>query len=74
MIDKKIRRYLLMNKHRELVKSGLYRQARIILDLLRDGKVTLWLDDDSCAVEFICEELGCSIWYSGNGNRAVAHV
>lgn len=63
-----------MDAHRELVKKGLYRQAQLVLRLLRDGKITLWLDDDSYAVEVLCERLGCGIWYSSNGNRAVAHV
>ena len=71
MLEKKIRRYKLMDAHRELVRKGLYRQAQLVLRLLRDG---LWLDDDSWAVESLCEGLGCHIWYSGNGNRAVAHV
>lgn len=65
MLEKKIRRYKLMDAHRE---------AQLVLRLLREGKVTLWLDDDSWAVESLCEGLGCRIWYSGNGNRAVAHV
>ncbi len=74
MLEKKIRRYKLMDAHRELVRKGLYRQAQLVLRLLREGKVTLWLDDDSWAVESLCEGLGCRIWYSGNGNKAVAHV
>lgn len=74
MLDKKIRRYKLMGAHRDLVKKGLFRQAQLVLRLLRDGKVTLWLDDDSYAVEMLCEEMGCRIWYDSRGNRAVAHV
>ena len=71
MLEKKIRRYKLMDAHRELVRKGLYRQAQLVLRLLREGKVTLWLDDDSWAVESLCEGLGCRIWYAGNGNKAV---
>lgn len=74
MLDKKIRRYKIMDAHRELIRKGLYRQAQLVLRCLRDSKVTLWLDDDSWAVESLLEGLGCRIWYSSNGNRAVAHV
>ena len=74
MLEKKIRRYKLMDAHRELIRGGAYRQAQLVLRLLRDGKVTLWLDDDSYAVEMLCEGLGCHIWYSRNGNSAVAHI
>lgn len=74
MLEKKIRRYKLMDAHRELIRKGSYRQAKLVLKLLRDGKVTLWLDNDSWEVESLCEGLGCRIWYSRNGNQAVAHV
>lgn len=74
MLEKKIRRYKLMDIQREFVKKGEYEVARLLLKLLRDGKVTLWLDDTSWSVERICEELGCYIWYSSNGNKAVAHI
>lgn len=63
-----------MDAHRELIRKGLYRQAQLVFRLLRDGKVTLWLDDDSWAVESLLEGLGCRIWYEGRGYRAVAHI
>ncbi len=74
MLEKKIKRHKLMDIHRELVRKGEYEVARMLLKLLRYGKVTLWLDDVSWSVERICEELGCHIWYSSNGNKAVAHI
>lgn len=74
MLEKKIRRYKIMDAHRALIRKGLYRQAQLAMRVLRDGKVTLWLGDDDWAVESLLEGLGCPIWYSGNGNRAVAHV
>ena len=63
-----------MNVHKLLVRAGEYRRAQMVLRLLRDGKITLWLDDDSYAVERLCEELGCRMWYDSRGNKAVAHV
>lgn len=63
-----------MEAHMELIRKGLYRQAQLVLRALREGKVTLWLDDDSWAVESLLEGLGCRIWYDGKGYRAVAHI
>lgn len=74
MLEQKIRRYKLMDAHRELIRKGEYREARLVLWLLRDGKVTLWLDDVSYAVESLCERMGCRIWYDRRGYKAVAHV
>lgn len=74
MLERKIRRYKLMDAHREMVRNGQYRAAKKVLTLLAEGKVTLWLDDDSWAVESACEKIGCHIWYASNGNKAVAHV
>ncbi len=74
MLEKKLRRYRLMDIHKALVAGGKLEVARLILALLRDGKIVLWLDDVSCAAERICEDAGCEIFYSGNGNRATAHV
>lgn len=74
MLEKKIRRYKIMEAHTELIRKGLYRQAQLVLRALREGKVTLWLDDDSWAVESLLEGLGCHVWYDSRGNRAVAHI
>lgn len=63
-----------MEAHMGLIRKGLYRQAQLVLRALREGKVTLWLDNDSWAVESLLEELGCRIWYDSRGNRAVAHI
>lgn len=74
MLEKKIRRYKLMDAHRDLIRKGEYRAAQLVLRLLRDTKVTLWLDDDSWVVESLCEGMGCRIWYDRNGYKAVAHI
>lgn len=63
-----------MEAHMDLIRKGLYRQAQLVLRALREGKITLWLDDDSWAVENLLEGLGCRIWYDGRGYRAVAHI
>lgn len=74
MLEKKIRRYKLIDKHRELIRKGEYEQARLILALLRRGRIKLGLGDDCWAVEIFCENIGCPIYYSSNGYSITVHV
>jgi phage gp36-like protein len=74
MLEKKIRRYKLMDAHRDLTRRGKYGQAKLVLRLLKNGKVRLGLDDDSCAVEIICEGLGCRINYGRGYYSATAII
>lgn len=73
-LEKKIRRYKLMDAHRDLTRRSQYGQAWLILTLLRKGSVRLGLDDDSCAVEMICEKLGCRINYGHRYYSATAII
>lgn len=70
MLEKKIRRYKLMDEHRRLVREGKFREANTVLYLLRKGNVKLGLGDESYIVESLCEGLGCRIRYSRNYNIA----
>lgn len=70
MLEKKIRRYVLMDAHRNMVREGKLREANTVLYLLRKGRVKLGLGDESFAVESLCEKLGCRIHYSRNYNIA----
>lgn len=74
MLEKKIRRYKMMEKHQELVCSGKFEAARLVLELLRTGRVHLGLDDDSWIVERECEEMGCYIYYGRSGYSAIVHL
>jgi hypothetical protein len=74
MLDKKIRRYKMMDIHRELIRTGKMQEARKILSLLKNGKVDLWLSDTDWNVEVICEELDCRMRYRSNGNSARAYL
>lgn len=74
MLEKKIRRYRLMEAHRELVRKSQYGQAKLVLVLLMKGTVRLGIDDDSCAVEILCERLGCRINYSSRYYLATAII
>ncbi len=67
MLEKKIRRYKLMDAHRKLVKEGKLLEAREVLYLLRKGKISLGLGDVGWNVERLCEELGCRIICKRNG-------
>lgn len=74
MLEKKIRRYKMMEKHQELVRSGKLGAARLVLKFLRTGRVHLGLDDDSWIVERACEEMGCYIYYDRLGYSATVHL
>lgn len=74
MLKRKMLRYKVMEKHIELVRTGKFKQARIIFSLLRNGKVKLGLDDDSYEVEIILENLGCRMSYDRRGYTATAHL
>lgn len=73
-LEKKIRRYKAMEKHRMMVRKGQLKAGKLMLRLLRTGSVSLGLDDDSWTVEVACEELGCRIFYDSRGNRATAYL
>jgi hypothetical protein len=66
MLERKIRRYKLMDIHREMVKKGKFLSAKIILKLLRTGHIKLGLSDEEWEIESICEKIGCRIRYSRN--------
>lgn len=68
MLEKKIRRYKLMDAHRKLVKEGKLMEAREVLYLLRKGKISLGLGDVEWNVERLCEELGCRMICKRNGD------
>lgn len=73
MLEKKIRRYKAMELHRE-IENGQLGAAKLLLRLLRNGRVYLRLDNDSWIVEKPCEELGCYIYYDRRGYSATAHL
>lgn len=74
MLEKKIRRYKAMEIHRDLVRKGKFKVAKILLKLLKNNKVKLGLDDDSWEVEMICQNLGCRMSYDSRGYCATAYL
>ncbi len=57
-LERRIIRYRLMDKHRELVRAGAYETANCILRLLRHGYVPLGLGDAEWEAESILESVG----------------
>lgn len=67
MLEKKIRRYKLMDAHRELVRTGKLYEAYLVLEFLRKGKLKLYLGEADWNVEKLCEDLGCKFGYNSRG-------
>lgn len=65
-LEKKIRKYKLIEVHQSLVKEGKLFAARKILKFLIKGNVTLGLSDDDYEVESILEKAGCRFSYGRN--------
>ena len=63
MIKRNIRKYKIIEKHMLLVRRGKYDQAKVLLHLLRKGRVTVGISDTDCEIEFFLEEVGCYVWY-----------
>lgn len=74
-LNKKIRRYKLIDIHRDLIRTGKMEEARKILLLLKNGKLDLWLMRYAgWNVKVICEKLGCRMCYKGDGRFARAYL
>ena len=74
MLEKKIRRYKLMDAHRELVRTGKLYEAHLVMELLRKGKLKLYLGDADWNVEKLCEDLGCRFGYNSRGYTAMVYI
>lgn len=74
MLEKRIRRYRLMDAHKSLVREGKYSEAKEVLTLLRRGRVKLGLSDPDWNVERLCEDMGFPIGYSTNGSTATVYM
>lgn len=68
MLAKKIQRYVIMDKHREWVRSGQLLEARNLLILLRLGSIRLGFGDADYATEVFLERIGLRPRYSRNFN------
>lgn len=73
-LEKKIRRYKLIEVHQSLVKEGNLFAARKLLHFLKDGNIVLGLSDDDYEVESILEKAGCRFSYGRNFNSSTAYL
>lgn len=69
-----IRKHVIICTHISLVKAGKYEVARLLLHLLRKGKVKLGLDDASYEAENILEKVGCPCSYGRNYNTVTFRI
>ena len=67
-VELKIIRYNIMNMHREYVRAGMYKEARLLLILLRRERLSLGLGDEANTVEHLLENMGLKPTYSRNYN------
>lgn len=74
MLQKNIRRYKIVEKHIEWVKTGEYVAARNLLWLLRKGYVKLGLGNTDWQTESFLEGVGCSVRYDRNGYIATFKI
>ncbi len=74
MLEKKIRRYKIMDAHREMVRRGKYWQGWLLLQLLRKGNISVGLSDEGYEVECLLEKLGCPVRYGRNFNTAIFRI
>lgn len=75
-LKKKLIRYYLFNRHRELVKGSPedMQVAHRLLGFLRKGEIRLGLGDVDWRAEQELEKAGVRIRYSGRGYTAYARI
>lgn len=74
MIKTTLRKYKIIEKHIELVKSGRYDEAKNLLHLLRKGQIRLGLGDIDFNTECFLESIDCPVKYSRNGYSATFRI
>ena len=72
-LQDKILRWHIMEAHARYIRRGQYHEARRILHMLINGKITLGLSDIDWSTQCILEPLGCYIYTSRNGNRVTVY-
>ena len=63
-------RKLIMEFYPLFCREGRLYEARLLLRFLRNGSITLGLDDDSARIEHLLEDLGFKAYYGRNYNTA----
>lgn len=65
-LKENIRRYKIMETHMEFTRCGMYIEALLIMELLRNGQVKLGISESEWNVEYVLEEIGCPVSYGQN--------
>lgn len=73
-LEKKIRRYKLIEVHQNLVREGKLFMARKLLHFLQNGSIVLGLSDDDYEVERILEKVGCRSTYGRNFRSSTVYL
>lgn len=66
--EKKLRRYAVIQQHRELVSAGKERVAAFLFRLLLNGRVSCGLSDDAYNAGLLLEKMGFKPQTSRTGN------
>ena len=74
MVKKNIRKYKIVERHMEWVKSGNYIAARNLLWLLRKGYIKLGLGGPDWETEIFLESIDCPAFYGRNGYAATFRI
>lgn len=70
-LQKNIARYKVIEMRRDLVKNGEYLTAKLLLNLLRDKRIVLGLNDEAYAVEQLLTGVGLKPHYKRDFRIAV---
>lgn len=74
MLKKNIRKYKIVEKHMEWVKSGNYIAASNLLRLLVKGRINLGLSDTDWEIENFLESIGCPVFYGRCGYSSTFRI
>lgn len=69
-----LKRWKAKEIYRDFVRGGQYYEGRLILRMLRHGRVVLGLGDAAWNVQTVLEDAGFRIWFSRNGYQAIAYI
>ena len=69
-----VKRWKVKRLYSAFVRGGQFSEGRMVLRLLRDGLITMRLDDVSWNVQTALEHIGHPVWYSRNGCKAEARL
>ena len=70
----RIRKHRTKKLHAEMIRSGKFEEAHLVLRFLRNGMVRLGLDDADWDVQCELEQIGYKTHSSRNGSTATVYL